>query len=259
MSERTAVITGGAGGLGQALTRALLAKDWRVALIDLPGPDLDAAAGASGVSVYSCDVTDETLVAQTCAQIRADHSSIDLVVYNAGITQIGLFVDTPMQAHRRVFEINYFGAVAVASALLQPVRDSGGIHLAISSVAGFAPLYKRSAYAASKHAMEGFFRTLASEEKAFGVGVVIAAPSFVATNIGRPEPRDGGIARPGSAPDGIDYMSADEAARIILAGVDKRARMVPVGRVARLAWLINRVSPALYERLMLRNIDTSNR
>lgn len=250
---RTAVITGGAGGLGRALTRALVAEGWQVAVLDLPGAELASAAGAA-VRTYPCDVTDGEAVAATCRQVVADHSSIDLVVYNAGISQIGLFADTPLAVHRRVFEINYFGAVAIAGALLAPVRRSRGTHLAISSVAGFAPLHRRTAYSASKHALEGFFRTLREEEREFGVQVSIAMPSFVATNIGRPEPGEGGIARPGSAPDGIDYMAPDQAAAIILRGVARKRETIPVGRVARLAVLVNRLSPRLYARLMMRSI-----
>lgn len=252
---KTAVITGGAGGLGRALAKRLLAEGWHVALLDLPGEELDAARDLGAeVSLYPCDLTDEDAVRKTCAELIASRPSIDLVIYNAGITQIGLFADMAMEAHRKVFEVNYFGAVHVAAALLRAVRDSGGAHVAISSVAGFAPLHRRSAYSASKHALEGFFRTLASEEKPHGVAVHIAAPSFVATNLGKPDNRPGGIARPGSAVDGIDYMDADEAARIILDGVRRGRAMIPVGRVARLAWRINRLAPGLYVRLMERNI-----
>lgn len=250
---RTAVITGGAGGLGRALGEALAARGWRVAVLDLPGPELEAATAAA-VRTYACDVTDAEAVAAVCRRVEAEHETIDLVVYNAGITQIGLFGETPLAAQRRVMEINHFGAVNVAAALLAAVRRSKGVHLAISSVAGFAPLYRRTAYSASKHALEGFFRTLREEEREHGVAVSIAAPSFVATNIGRPQAREGGIARPGSATDGVDYMEPTDAARIILRGVERRRAFIPVGRVARLAYLLNRLSPPLYARLMMRNI-----
>lgn len=250
---KTAVVTGGAGGLGRALTGALAARGWRVAVLDLAGPELDAAAAAA-VRTYACDVTDAEAVAAVCRRIEAEHETIDLVVYNAGITQIGLFAETPLAAQRRVMEINHFGAVNVAAALLAAVRRSRGMHLAISSVAGFAPLYRRTAYSASKHALEGFFRTLREEEREHGVTVSIAAPSFVATNIGRPQAREGGLARPGSAADGVDYMEPADAARVILRGVERRRAFIPVGRVARLAYLLNRLSPSLYARLMMRNI-----
>lgn len=252
---RTAVITGGAGGLGRALAKRLLGEGWHLAILDLPGKELDAAGDLGvEVSLCPCDLTDEQAVSRTCAEIVAARPSIDLVIYNAGITQIGLFADMAMETHRKVFAVNYFGAVHVAAGLLQAVRDSRGAHLAISSVAGFAPLHRRSAYSASKHALEGFFRTLASEERPHGVAVHIAAPSFVATNLGNPDSRPGGIARPGSASDGIDYMDADEAARIILDGVRHGRAMIPVGRVARLAWWVSRLAPGLYVRLMERRI-----
>ena len=252
---KTAVITGGAGGLGRALAKRLLGEGWHVALLDLPGRELEAA-GDLGVeiSLYPCDLTDQHAVQRACDELVTARPSIDLVIYNAGITHIGLFADMAMETHRKVFEVNYFGAIHVAAPLLQALRDSRGAHLAISSVAGFAPLHRRSAYSASKHALEGFFRTLASEEKPHGVSVHIAAPSFVATNLGNPDSRPGGIARPGSAVDGIDYMDADAAARIILDGVRRGRAMIPVGRVARLVWWINRLAPGLYIRLMERKI-----
>lgn len=255
---KTAVITGGAGGLGRALTSALVARGWDVAVLDLPGPELDAACGRS-VRTYACDITDNAAVVATCARICADHAAIDLVVYNAGITQIGLFADTPLGAHRRVFDVNYFGAVRIAAALLDAVRRSRGTHLAISSVAGFAPLYKRSAYTASKHALEGFFRTLREEERQFGVRVAIAMPSFVATNIGRPQARENGIARPGAAADGIDYMTPEKAASVILAGLWKGRETIPVGRVARFSWIVARLSPPTLARLMMRSIRRKRR
>src|SRR5690606_22895643 len=166
-SMKTAVITGGAGGLGRALTAALVARGWRVAALDLPGPALAGCVGPS-VTAHACNVTDAEQVNAVCARIVADHASIDLVIYNAGITQIGLFAETTLAAHQRVMEINYFGALTIAAALLEPVRKAQGAHLAISSVAGFAPLHRRTAYSASKHALEGFFRTLREEEREHG-------------------------------------------------------------------------------------------
>lgn len=250
---KTAVITGGAGGLGRALAAGLVARGWQVALLDLPGPAL-LAAGGERITPYPCDMTDPAAVAQACAQIRAAYPSLDLLIHNAGITHIGLFADTAVATHRRVFEVNYFATLHVTAELLADLRRSRGRHLAISSVAGFAPLYKRTAYSASKHALEAFFRTLREEERDHGVSVSIAMPSFIATNIGQPERQDNGIARPGSATDGVDYMIPAAAAAIILAGIARGSETIPVGRIARLAWIISRLAPRLYARLMMRNI-----
>lgn len=247
-----AVISGGAGGLGRALAARLQAEGWAVALLDLSTDGLEERTTQLPVS---CDLTDPGSLSAAMAQV-ADWSGgrIDLAIYNAGVTQIGAFADSDAASHRRVFEINYFAAVEMARALLVPVRAASGTHLAISSVAGFSPLYQRTAYAASKHALEGFFSSLRSEERAHGVHVAIAAPSFVATNIGKPARGADGIARPGSAADGVDYMTPDQAAAEILRGLKRRRDFIPVGRVARLAWRINRLSPRLFQKLMERNI-----
>ncbi|WP_158964494.1 SDR family NAD(P)-dependent oxidoreductase [Chachezhania sediminis] len=248
---KTAVISGGNGGLGRALAARLEAAGWHCVLMDIDVSGLDATPSRTPVTV---DLTDGSALAQAAAAIIAARPSIDLVIYNAGVSQIGPFSDADLNSHRRVFEINYFAAVAMAQAFLRPVRDSRGTHLAISSVAGFAPLYHRTAYAGSKHALQGFFASLRSEEAAQGVRCLIAAPSFVATNIGHANRSADGIQRPGSATDGIDYMTPEDAAETILKGVEKGRDFIPVGRVARLASLIMRASPALYQRMMQRRI-----
>lgn len=248
---RTAIVTGAAGGLGRALTAALVARGMHVCAIDLPG----ALAGTKGanISLHPCDLTDAGAVARTCADIIAARPSIDLVVHNAGVTQIAPFAEADQAAHRRLMEVNYFAPVAMAHAFLHPLRAAKGAHLALSSVAGFAPLIGRTSYAASKHALSGFFASLRAEEAPFGVQVTIAAPSFVATN---PDAAEGGagLARPGSARDGIDPMTPDAAVAEILRALDAGRDFAPVGRVARISWLLHRLSPRLYARAMIRSV-----
>lgn len=255
--RKTAVITGGAGGLGSALAVDLVDDGWHVCLLDLPNADFAKAIDglpADRVTTYACDITYNEQVELVSTRIIATRPSIDLVIYNAGVSQIGELRAEPVGAHRRVFDINYFGALYLLREMIEPVRKARGRHLAISSVAGFSPLYHRTAYSASKHALEGLFKSLRAEEKAHGVGVFIAAPSFVATNIGNPDEKAGGIVRPGSATDGVDYMSPERAAHEIIDGLRRNKPFIPVGRVARLAWLVNRLSPETYFRMMLKKI-----
>ncbi len=249
---KTAVITGGAGGLGLALSAQLQNEGWRIYLLDL---DISKIETSDTVKAIQCDLTNSEDLKLATKQILEECPSVDLVIYNAGITQINPFDKVTEESHRKVFDINYFAATNMAHHFLDAVRSAKGTHLAISSVAGFAPLYHRTTYAASKHAMEGFFKSLRSEEKAYGVDVLIAAPSFVATNLGNPERSDDGTARPGSAEDGKDYMTPDQAATVILDGYKSRKPMTLVGRIARLSWIINRLSPRLYQRLMEKEID----
>lgn len=251
---KTAIITGGAGGLGKALTEKLLSRGWHVVVLDLPGEALEDCGKNDNVTAYACDLTNEAEFAKVAQTIIESRASIDLVIYNAGVTAVNLFAESTSAAHRKLFEVNYFAAVNCARLFLKPLRKTNGVHLAISSVAGFSPLYKRTAYAASKHAMEGFFNSLRSEEKEFGVSVLVAAPSFVATNIGRAETNEDGMSRPGSAADAVDVMTPEEAANEIVKGLEKRRIMNPIGRVAKLAWIIQRLSPRFFQRLMEKNV-----
>ncbi len=191
----------------------------------------------------AADLTNRMALDRAASHVIATRPSIDMVIYNAGVSQIAPFAKSDPDRHRRVFDINYFAAVEMARMFLNPIRKSSGTHLAISSVAGFAPLHGRTAYAASKHAKQGFFSSLRSEEEASGVRCLIAAPNFVATNIGNAERTDDGIMRP-------------DAAKMILRGALKGKEFIPVGRVALLASLLMRVSPKLYQFSMPRNILT---
>ncbi len=251
---KTALISGGAGGLGRALSTDLIAKGWHVIALDI---DISALKTDESLSAIQVDITDADALKAAMQNAIASRPSIDLVIYNAGVSHISAFADSTDAAHRHLFEINYFAAVEMARHALPALRRAKGTHLAISSVAGFTPLYHRTAYAASKHALEGFFKSLRSEEKPFGVEVVIAAPSFVGTNLGDDAPDKHGMKRPGSASDGMDYMTPEEAATVILNGLDRRKPFIPVGRIARLSWWINALSPRLFQRLMERNIKGS--
>lgn len=248
---KTAVISGGNGGLGRALAAQLEAQGWHCVLMDVNTTGLEPSATRTPVAI---DLTDHTTLTRVASDIIAARPSIDMVIYNAGVTQIAPFDETTADSHRRLFDINYFAAVDMARAFQQSIRASGGTHLAISSVAGFAPLQDRTAYAASKHAMQGFFSTLRSEELAHGVRCLIAAPSFIATNIGNAERRDDAILRPGAATDGIDYMTPEAAAKVILRGVHKGRDFITVGRVAFLSSLLMRLSPSFFQWSMRRKM-----
>ncbi len=248
---KTAVISGGAGGLGTALSTQLQGEGWRVVLLDLNVSHLPHTATQLPMK---CDVTDPRALKDCCTKILACHDSIDLVIYGAGVTAIAPVEDLQEQAHRRLFDINYFAAAAMAKAFLPALRASKGSHLAITSVAGFAPLRHRASYAASKHAMTGFFASLRVEEAVHGVKTVIAAPAFVATNVGNPDADTDGLTRPGAAQDAVDVVTPDRAADIILRGLKRGKADIFVGRVAKLSDVMMRLSPRLYDWVMGRAI-----
>ena len=186
--RRSVVVTGAAGGIGRAVAQRFAEDGARVALLDLDGPALERtaeelrAAGAE-VTAHLCDVRDAAACQAIIRRVIAEAGGIDVLVNNAGIAHRSLLAETDPLVIRRVMEVNFFGAVNCTTAALASLSARRGMIVAVSSVAGFAPLVGRTAYAASKHALHGFFDSLRAELAGTGTGVLLVCPSFVDTGI----------------------------------------------------------------------------
>ena len=180
---------------------------------------------------------------------------IDVLVNNAGITHVGCVRDTDAEVIRRVLEVNLMGAVHCTQVALPSLLARRGRVVALSSVAGFAPLATRAGYAASKHAVEGFFTSLRAEHARDGLGVTLVRPSFVRTGIGSRALGPDGAAAGADARTGVGHeVDPARAAEAIYRGVRRGRRVVWVGREARLAWWVSHLWPAAYERAMARRL-----
>lgn len=252
LDGKTVLITGAAGGLGRALCAGFGRRGAKVLAIDVNEQALAAlAVGQAGIETLCCDLTDEN----ACAAMLRDRP-VDVVVNNAGITHFSRFRDTAPGTIRNVMAVNFQAAVNVTQAVLPAVVRAGGTVVAISSVAGFAPLYGRTGYAASKHALQGFFGSLRSELQADGVNVLIVCPSFIATQTQTRGGRDdGSVARPGSARRTAGKpLSPEAVADAICDAVVRRRRLLIIGRLGRLVFWVNRFFPRLFERMMIRQM-----
>jgi len=265
MSEegKTVVITGAANGIGRALAHAFAAGGARLALcdIDLAGLAVVAAELAAGggddparvVGTWGLDVSDATRTGEVMAAIVGRFGGVDVLVNNAGISHHSLAGETSRAVVSKVMDVNFFGAVNCTLAALPSLKARHGVIVTMSSVAGFAPLYGRSAYAASKHALHGWFETLRGELAPDKVTVMLVCPSFVKTGIDqRALGGDGGPARQGKP---VIGRQADPAtiAKAVVHAVARRRRHITPTAVARLSWWLSRFVPNLYERLMLKS------
>lgn len=256
---KTVVITGGAGGLGRALAQCVGAAGARVALLDLAGERLEQAQQAlraAGIDVLGvgCDITglDACLAAMTT--VREAFGGIDVLVNNAGIAHRSLFAATAPAVIGKVMAINFFGAVHCTHAALPDIISRRGQIIAISSVAGFAPLVGRTGYAASKHALHGFFDSLRSEVAPLGVHVLIVCPSFIATGIdSRAIGGDGATLTRGKPMAGTPARPEDIADAIFQAACAERNLLLP-GNSAKASWWLSRLAPDGYALLMTRKL-----
>ena len=256
---RGVVITGGAGSIGRALARSFGGAGAKVAIVDLPSSPLGAACEqltSAGVEALAlpCDITDTEQVLASMTAAREAFGSIDVLINNAGIVHRSAFADTQPEVFRRVMEVNLFGALHCTQACMADLVANRGLIIAISSIAGLAPLYGRSGYAASKHAMHGLFESLGAEVADQGVGVLMVCPSFVesgleASTLGGDGHR---VTRPRSKVGQLGNPD-DVAEEVLKAARTGRRRLVftPLGKTSA---LLSRIAPGLYERLMIRSL-----
>jgi len=257
---RTVLVTGAGGGLGQALARCFAHAGARIVALDVDA----AAVGALGAELerdgrhclaLSCDVTDAEACTRAVVACVERFGALDVLVNNAGMSHRSPFAHTDLAVIRRVMEVNFFGAVNCTKAALPQLVTTRGLVVAVSSVAGYTPLVARTGYAASKHAMHGFFESLRTEVESQHVAVMMVCPSFVATDIDRHAlGGDGRPARHAQVTVGRPLTAAHAAARIVEAAA-RRQRQLFVGRTARQAWWLSRFAPGLYERIMSRRLQ----
>lgn len=257
----TVLVTGAAGGLGASMCRAFASAGMRVVALDIDVPRLDALASrlrADGAEVHAivADVTQAADCVRAIDEARARVGELDGLVNNAGITHRSLLRDTDPAVIRRVMEVNFFGALHLTHAALASIVMRRGFVVAISSVAGFSPLVGRTGYAASKHALEGFFDTLRTEVRAQGVDVIVVAPSFIRTGIGAAALGGQGDGAQGARiTTGGESDPEDVAAKIVEAVAARAERLLP-DATSRKAWWLSRVAPRLYARIMARRVGS---
>jgi 3-oxoacyl-[acyl-carrier protein] reductase len=169
---RTAVITGGASGLGLAVARRLVAEGGAVALWDLNADQLVAAsAELGGAHVEPLDVSDAEAVARAAETSAAALGKIDILICSAGITGATASVaDFPLDSWRRVIDINLNGLFYCCRAVVPHLLANGyGRIVNVASVAGKEGNPNASAYSASKAGVIGFTKTLGKELAGKGV------------------------------------------------------------------------------------------
>ncbi|MFQ5417803.1 MAG: SDR family oxidoreductase [Myxococcota bacterium] len=252
------VLSGASGGLGRVLCRQLIEKGARVTALDLNQEELAALAGEIASNRFvsrRLDVTDVRQCREVLDAVVSESGDADLLINNAGITHFSSVLETELSTIAQVMAVNFAGSVHCSKLLLPGLIRRRGMIVAVSSVAGFTPLHGRSAYAASKHAMIGFFATLRSEVADQGVRVLIVCPSFIATQKGNLAGAGlyEGTARPGQARQTVGKsMTPEQAASLMIRAIEGDTRLLLLGRVARVSWWLSRLSPTLLERIMIR-------
>ena len=171
-SGLTAIVTGGASGIGLAIARLLAERGANVACLDLKLDGLPEPL--MGVQT---DVADDASVRAAVATVAERFGGIDIVANNAGIGAVGTIADNPDEEWHRVYDVNVLGMVRVARAALPHLRRSPAAAIVnTSSIAATAGLPQRALYSASKGAVAALTRAMAADHLREGIRVNAVNP-----------------------------------------------------------------------------------
>ncbi|MBO1414958.1 oxidoreductase [Streptomyces sp. FH025] len=180
------LVTGASSGFGRAIAEAAIAAGDTVigtarrteALADL------VAGHPDRVEAIALDVTDGARIDAVAADVLARYGRVDVLVNNAGRTQVGAFEETTDAELRDLFELHVFGPARLTRALLPQMRERGsGSIVNLSSIGGQLSFAGFSAYSATKAALEQLSEGLADEVAQFGIKVLIVEPGAFRTNL----------------------------------------------------------------------------
>ncbi|MEZ5783758.1 MAG: SDR family NAD(P)-dependent oxidoreductase [Rhizobiaceae bacterium] len=184
MQDHVLLVTGGASGIGLAVVEAALAEGWRIAIMDLPGPGLEAARNRFDAAAVRCtgiDVSDEAAVVAEIAAIEGEFGPLRGAVNSAGIGRDTAVLATTAEQFRRILDINVVGSFVVAREAARAMRGRDGAIVNISSVSGMKGNEGRAAYGASKAAVITMSQVMAVEFATLGVRVNVVAPGPIET------------------------------------------------------------------------------
>ncbi len=257
----TAWVTGASSGIGAALARALSARGSRLLLSARRADALEAVRQScthpDAHRIVPLDLADTAAVTATAAQVLHDHGPVDLLINNGGISQRALAQDTDLAVDQRIMAVNYFGTIALTKALLPSMLERGQGHIvAVSSVAGKVGPPFRTAYAASKHALHGFFDALRAEVHDAGLHVTIVCPGFIRTDISKNALTGDGTPHQVMDDNQDQGLSPEACAEAICTAIEREKAEVLIGGKETLGVYLKRFAPGLLNRI-LRNRKTA--
>jgi NAD(P)-dependent dehydrogenase (short-subunit alcohol dehydrogenase family) len=258
---RTAVVTGGAGGIGRGIAIALARRGCHLALLDVDDAALkptaaELAALGVRVSAHHLDVSDRNAVATFPQKLGANHPKLDLLVNNAGVALGGTFEEVSEADFEWLFAINFWGVVRMTRALLPLLRNSDDARIVnVSSLFGLIAPPGQAAYAASKFAVRAFSESLRHELAATRIGVSVVHPGGVATSIAKNSRLPQSLPADEAAKrrkffDSFLTMPPETAGEIIVRGVENRKARILVGSDAKRAALLERLMPVGYWNML---------
>jgi short-subunit dehydrogenase len=250
--DKVVVVTGGTDGIGKALVENLLASGAKVATC---GRDhdklyrLQSSYPSSPLHTMVADVSSENDCRRFIETTIKFFGGVDILINNAGISMRALLKDVSTEVLRRVMDINFFGAVYCTKYALDSILERKGTIVGVSSIAGYRGLPGRSAYSASKWAMQGWLEAVKTELLGSGVHVMWVCPGFTTSNIRNAALNKDAESHGETPMDESKMMSSEECASYILEAVRKKKRTLVLTFTGKRTVFLNKFFPGLADKL----------
>lgn len=248
-------ITGASSGIGAALTQEYARKDYKLIISARSEDKLleikKTCHQPENITILKLDLAQPDTFEVLVQKAWNLNGKIDLLINNAGISQRDLAVNTKLEVDRKLMEINYIGTVALTKALLPYLMERKQGHIAtVSSLVGKFGSPYRSSYAASKHALHGFFDSLRAELIDYNIDISLICPGYIATDISI-----NALQGDGSKLGTMDEATAkglkpETCARRIVKGLEKREEEFTVGGKETLGVYVKRFFPGIFSKML---------
>ena len=256
LSNKVIWVTGASSGIGKALAIALSTKNVKLVLSSRNIEALESVKNLckepKNVHIIPLDLEDFNSLKEKANLAINAFGHVDILVNNGGVSQRSLAHETQIAVDKRIMDINYIGTVALTKAILPHfIANKKGHFVVTTSIVGKIGTPLRSSYAASKHALHGFFDSLRTENHKNNIVVSLICPGFIKTNVSK-----NALTGNGTALGKMDVatgkgMSAERCATLIIKAIEKqKAEVYIAGAKEKMGVYVKRFFPKLFAVLI---------
>lgn len=251
--NKVVAITGGSEGIGKALVEEYIKRGAKVATCGRNYDklyQLQMQFSDKPLLIFVADVSKQTDCSNFINTAIKTFGGIDILINNAGISMRALFHESQLEVTKQLMEVNFFGSVYCTRYALDSIIARKGTIVGISSVAGYRGLPGRTAYSASKHALNGFLEALRTELLNTGVHVMWVSPGFTASNIRNVALNKDGQLQKESPLNENKLMTANTCANYIIQAIQKKKRTLILTAKGKQTVFLNKFFPKLTDKLV---------
>jgi len=253
--DKVVWITGASSGIGEAIALQLAGMGSKLILSsenpeELHRVELLCKAKGASVSSVILNQSDSSEVNQITDAILTENPVIDVLILNAGISQRASVIETKIEVHDKIMQVNFRSHVQITKKVLPVMVQNGCGHIGVtSSISGKFGFHLRSSYASSKHALHGFFESTGIEYESSGVYVTLVCPGRVKTNISVHALKGDGIGYGAMDPGQAKGISAERCAYLYLKAIKNKRKEKLIGKSELMMVYLKRFFPRMFYAL----------